>query len=139
MQQDQIDLIRTSFAGVLHKRAEMGRLFYERLFTIAPELRPLFRGDMDAQARKLMDTLAVAVSALRDPVALGATLRDLGQRHRGYGVEPAHYAKVGEALIWTLEKGVGPSFDARTRRAWIELYGNVVRGMEPASAAPAAA
>ena len=134
MQQADIDLIRASFAKVLPIKDEAGLLFYKRLFEIAPEVRPLFKDDIAEQARKLMDTLAVAVGALRDPAALSATLADLGQRHRRYGAQPAHYAKVGEALIWTLEKGLGPSFDAKTRHAWIALYGVVTAKMEPRAA-----
>lgn len=133
MTPQQIDIIRSSFAQVVYKRAELGLLFYERLFAIAPELKPLFKTDIREQARKLMDTLGVAVSALRDMPALTLTLQDLGRRHRGYGVSEKHYAKVGEALIWTLEKGLGPAFDAQTRTAWTELYRTVAATMEPHS------
>ncbi len=131
MTPDQTDIIRSSFADVLQQRDAAGRLFYERLFTIAPDLRPLFKGDIDAQARKLMDVLAVAVSALRDMPVLTKTLQELGRRHRGYGAQPHHYAKVGEALLWTLEKGLGPAFDGATRAAWTDLYGVVSSIMEP--------
>ena len=134
MQQADIDLVRASFAKVLHIRSEAGRLFYDRLFTIAPQVRPLFKTDIDEQARKLMDTLAIAVGALRDPAALTATLEDLGRRHRRYGAQPGHYAKVGEALLWTLEKGLGSSFDAKTRAAWVKLYDTVSEMMEPRAA-----
>jgi hemoglobin-like flavoprotein len=131
MTPQQVDLIRSSFAKVLHQRDAAGRLFYDRLFTIAPEVRSLFPDDINPQARKLMDTLAVAVNALRDAPTLTATLQDLGHRHRTYGVNPNHYAKVGEALLWTLEKGLGPSFDEPTREAWTALYGVVAATMEP--------
>jgi hemoglobin-like flavoprotein len=30
----------------------------------------------------------------------------LAQRHVSYGVKPDHYRVVGEALLWTLEKGL---------------------------------
>lgn len=131
MSPDQTKLIRSSFARVLYQKDAAGRLFYDRLFAIAPDLRPLFKMDIDEQARKLMDTLAVAVSALRDLPALTKALQDLGHRHRTYGVGPHHYAKVGEALLWTLEKGLGSAFDAPTRAAWTELYGVIAVTMEP--------
>lgn len=131
MTPDQISLIRSSFARAQYDGDALGTLFYERLFTIAPQLKPLFKGDIKVQGRKLMDTLAVAVSALRDMPKLTATLQDLGHRHRAYGVQPAHYAKVGEALIWTLERGLGAAFDAPTRAAWLHLYGVVCATMEP--------
>lgn len=131
MTPEQIDLVRSSFAKLLYDKEGAGRLFYDRLFTIAPELRPLFKIDIDGQGRKLMDTLGVAVSALRNMPALTSTLADLGKRHRGYGVKSGDYSKVGEALLWTLEKGLGPAFDAKTRDAWSELYVFVAAVMEP--------
>ena len=130
MTPQQIDLVRASFAKVLYQKETAGRLFYDRLFEIAPEVRPLFKTEIDVQARKLMDTLAVAVGALRDTPGLTATLQALGQRHDAYGAEPRHYARVGEALLWTLEKGLGPAFDSDTRAAWTALYGVVSTTMQ---------
>ena len=130
MTPEQVQLVRSSFAKIVYRKDEVGLLFYDRLFTIAPEVRPLFKSDVEAQSRKLMDTLAVAVNMLRDKDALLAVLADLGRRHRGYGVEAAHYAKVGEALLWTLEKGLGPAFDAPTRAAWVSLYATAAGAMQ---------
>ena len=130
MTPQEIDLVRASFAKVLYQKEAVGRLFYDRLFETAPEVRPLFKTEIDVQARKLMDTLGVAVGALRDTPGLVATLQALGRRHDGYGAEPRHYAKVGEALLWTLEKGLGPAFDADTRAAWTVLYGIVSSTMQ---------
>lgn len=131
MTPDHIDLIRSSFAKVFYDKDAAGRLFYDRLFIIAPELRPLFKTGIDVQGRKLMDTLSVAVSALRNMPALTSTLEDLGSRHRRYGVEPRHYAKVGEAMLWTLEKSLGPAFDTPVRAAWSQLFVFVSGVMEP--------
>jgi hemoglobin-like flavoprotein len=47
---------------------------------------------------------------------------DLGQRHKGYGMAAAHYAPVGAALLWTLEKGLGPDFTPEVKAAWNETY-----------------
>lgn len=134
MTPDQVQRVRSSFAKVVYRKDEVGRLFYARLFAIAPEVRPLFKGDVDVQSRKLMDTLAVAVNMLRDMNALSAILADLGRRHRGYGVEARHYAKVGEALVWTLGESLGSDFDESTRAAWVTLYGTAAAVMEPAVA-----
>jgi hemoglobin-like flavoprotein len=49
-------------------------------------------------------------------------VKDLGQRHKGYGVTAAHYAPVGAALLWTLEKGLGPDFTPEVKAAWTETY-----------------
>lgn len=137
MTPEQIQLVRLTFAQVMEKKMESGRLFYDRLFTIAPDTRPLFKDDINAQASKLMDTLAVAIGSLRDPAALTKVLTGLGQRHTAYGVRDEHYDKVGEALLWTLEKGLGAAFTPDAKMAWTQLYAAVANTMKSA-AAPAA-
>ena len=34
----------------------------------------------------------------------------------------AHYAPVGAALLWTLEKGLGPDFTPEVKAAWTDTY-----------------
>src|SRR5688572_19532974 len=70
MTPQQVNLIKSSFATIFFTRDESAKLFYDRLFTVAPRLRPLFKSDMESQGRKLMDTLSLAVTALRHPQSL---------------------------------------------------------------------
>jgi nitric oxide dioxygenase len=132
MTPEQIQLVRLSFVKVMDIKSAAGRLFYERLFTIAPEVRPMFKGDIGAQADKLMETLGVAVSALKNPSALSPILAQLAKRHAGYGVRDEHYDKVGEALLWTLEQGLGDAFTPAVKTAWADLYGHVSSTMKQA-------
>jgi hemoglobin-like flavoprotein len=46
----------------------------------------------------------------------------LGARHAGYGVKDQHYKVVGEALIWTLERGLADQFTPEVERAWVRVY-----------------
>jgi hemoglobin-like flavoprotein len=137
MTPEQVQLVRLSFVKVMDIKAEAGRMFYERLFTIAPEVRPMFKSDIGAQADKLMEMLGVAISLLKNPTALSRTLVQLAQRHNGYGVRDEHYEKVGEALLWTLERGLGEAFTPELHDAWCELYTFVASAMKQA-ARPAA-
>jgi nitric oxide dioxygenase len=120
--EEQIDLIQASFAEVRPISVEAARLFYARLFDIAPEVEPMFRGDMADQGAKLMATLGVVVSGLRNLGELMPTAADLAARHVTYGVTPRHYTPVGEALIWTLEQGLGETFTPAHRTAWETAY-----------------
>jgi nitric oxide dioxygenase len=115
-------LVQNSFRQVLPIAEQAAALFYARLFELDPSLRPLFRGDMAEQGRKLMRMLAIAVTALDRPETLVLTLRQLGARHVDYGVRDEHYATVGAALLWTLEKGLGPEFTPEARAAWTTTY-----------------
>ena len=118
----QIDLVQESFGKVLPIAEIAADMFYARLFELDPALRKLFKGDMKKQGGMLMSMIASAVRGLKDPNALIPVLTALGRRHAGYGVMDAHYTTVAEALLWTLEKGLGEQFDDETRKAWAAAY-----------------
>jgi hemoglobin-like flavoprotein len=139
MTPEQAQIIKLTFAQVMRDRDKVGRMFYDRLFSIAPEVKPLFKGDIAEQSRKLMDTLALAVGMLRDMPTLVMTLQGLAKRHVGYGVQDEHYDKVGEALLWTLERGLGDAFTAQVRDAWTALYVAVAKIMRDAAKGKSAA
>jgi hemoglobin-like flavoprotein len=114
-------------------------LFYERLFTLDPALRALFRGpDLSEQRKKLMQALTVAVRGLDRLDQLTPALEALGRRHAGYRVQSAHYGTVGEALLWTLEQGLGPAFTSEVRQAWAETYRVIATVMQRAAEAATA-
>jgi hemoglobin-like flavoprotein len=129
MTPQQIELVQTSFAKVTPMSDEAGRIFYGRLFNIAPEVRVLFRGDLDEQSRKLMAMLAAVVNGLRDLDTIVPAAEALAIRHLDYGIKAEHYKPVGEALLWTLEQGLGDDFDGPTRDAWETAFGMLTKVM----------
>ncbi len=122
MTPQQVELVQASFNKVVPIASTAADLFYNRLFEIEPETRPLFPADLSEQKGKLMSMLGTAVTNLHRLDAILPAVKDLGQRHKGYGVTTAQYAPVGAALIWTLEKGLGPDFTPEVRMAWTEAY-----------------
>ena len=117
-----IDLVQMSFAKVAPVDDGTGVLFYQRLFEIAPEVRPFFRGDIDEQGRMFMSMLTVAVNGLSTFDSIEPALRELAIRHVGYGVRPENYAPVGAALIWIMEQSLGDDFTDEVRSAWFAVY-----------------
>ncbi|GLI21255.1 nitric oxide dioxygenase [Xanthobacter flavus] len=130
----QIELIQDSFRKVVPIADTAAALFYGRLFEIAPEVKPLFKGDMSLQGAKLMATLGLVVAGLNDLSKIVPAAESLARKHVAYGVKDAHYAPVGAALIWTLERGLGPDFTPETKDAWVEAYGILSSVMIAASA-----
>jgi hemoglobin-like flavoprotein len=130
----EIHLIRKNFAEVERQAHVAALVFYRRLFTLEPRLRPLFKTDIEEQSRKLIEMLAAAVSLLEKPEALTAELETLGERHVNYGVQEAHYAIVGQALLGMLEEVLGDKFDAEAREVWTKLYGFIATAMQRGAA-----
>lgn len=134
MTHEQIALARSSFAQVIPIADTAAALFYGRLFELAPELRPLFKGELQEQGRKLMRMIGLAVKGLDRWETLAPVLRDLGQRHEQYGVREQDYDTVGASLLWTLEQGLGPSFTPEVKAAWVAVYTQLAGAMQCASA-----
>jgi methyl-accepting chemotaxis protein len=101
---------------------EAAALFYRNLFEADPALQPLFKGDMEEQGKKLMQMIGAAGEKLSDLDSLVPILQSLAIRHKGYGVNTAHYETVGAALMKTLEQGLGPTFTSQVRASWSEVY-----------------
>ena len=77
-------LVRESFAKVTPIAPAAAAMFYDRLFVLDPALRPLFKGDMAEQGRKLMSMIGVAVANLGKLDVIVPAVRDLGRRHAGW-------------------------------------------------------
>ena len=131
---EQVALVQNSFAAIAPIADDAAALFYRRLFELDPSLQAMFKGDMTEQRKKLMHMLTLAVKGLNRLEQLVPVVEDLGRRHVGYGVEDRHYETVGEALLWTLEKGLGPAFTPETKEAWVTVYGLLATTMKSAAA-----
>jgi hemoglobin-like flavoprotein len=136
MTPEQIKLVQESFAKVAPIAPQAAALFYGRLFEIAPEVKPLFKGDIEEQGRKLMQVIATAVGALDRLGDIVPTVQDLGRRHVAYGVTDAHYDAVAEALLWTLGKGLGDAFTPAVEEAWTITYTVLADTMKAAAKQP---
>ncbi len=122
MKVDQITLVQDTFDKIRPISEKAAELFYNRLFQLNPSLESLFKGNIKAQGIMLMQMLDYAVTCLDKPDALIPTIQDLGKRHVGYGVIEEYYETVGEALLWTLEQGLGRDFTPDVKDAWAAAY-----------------
>jgi len=127
-------LVKDSWRMVVPIAETAADLFYKRLFELRPDYRAYFKGDMASQKRKLIAMLSFIVkavdwpdSAWREQVAaendLFLIVLALGRRHSDlYGIPDSTYDTVGEALLWTLDYGLGKAFTPDVRAAWTQLY-----------------
>lgn len=109
--------------------AILGDVFYERLFSQHPALRSMFKGSMTSQYQKFVDMLSMIVARIDRPDSIAAEISQLAQSHERYGVKPAHYIAVREALLWTLERGLGNDWNDEVERAWVACYDVLTQAM----------
>jgi hemoglobin-like flavoprotein len=134
MEQQTIDTVQSTWAKVTPIADQAASLFYNKLFEMDPSVKPLFKGNMTIQGRKLMNMITTAVNGLDDINTLIPAVQDLGVRHIRYGVVDAHYDTVGGALLWTLEQGLGDGWTPEVQSAWTDVYGTLASVMKDAAA-----
>ena len=130
----QITLVQKSWKQVMPISSTAAEIFYAKLFSLDPALKPLFKGDMKEQGRKLMSIISVAVNGLSQLETIVPAVQDLGRRHKGYGVKAEHYDTVASALVWTLGQGLGDAFTPQVKEAWVTTYGVLAKTMKDAAA-----
>ena len=133
----QIGLIGVTWDKVLPIADTAAELFYGKLFELDPELKPLFKGDLKEQGKKLMTMIDTVVKSLDNLDAVVPAAQESGVRHAGYGVKDEDYNTVAEALLWTLGQGLGDDFTDEVKEAWTAAY--VVLSTTMKDAAKAAA
>lgn len=131
---EQKGLVQSSFKKLQPHADKAAKMFYEKLFETAPELKAMFQSDPGDQATLFMSMLKTAVSGLDNPHKLIPDLEELGRRHGGYGVSDADYDPFGGALLWMLKENLAEAFTDETQQAWIAVYELISGIMSQASA-----
>jgi hemoglobin-like flavoprotein len=138
---EQKAIVEETWAKAAALGAEtVGVLLFKQIFEIAPEALMLFsfkdEPDLYESEKlknhgiKVVTTVGSAVSLLDDLEKLVPILTGLGKKHVNYGVHPAHYAVVGQALLQTLAAGLGEnSFTPQAKEAWVAVWGVVSNTM----------
>ena len=133
MDAHKIDLVQQSFEKVAGLGLKAAELFYSELFAIDPSLRAMFKGSMQEQHKKLLAALALVVRSLHAPEKIIGPVEKLAVKHLDYGVKPEHYTYVGNALLRTLKKGLGPKFTPELCDAWVDAFRMLAQVMKKAA------
>lgn len=125
-------LLKDNFALVASHGEDVAAYFYADLFDRDPALRAMFPGNMEKQRQMLLSALSHVVSVVDDASVLVPYLRELGLRHRGYGVTAEHFPAVGASLLATLRHFSGDTWSPAIGKEWAEAYAVVSQVMQEA-------
>ncbi len=134
MTPNEIELIRKSFAKVAPIADAAAAIFYEKLFAYDPSVRPMFKGDISEQGKKLISVLATVVQNLdkletiEGAVAVwdtqdAGTLLDLGVER-----SVAPHAIPGQAQLAQIGYREGAWYPARDPHMKGERVGESIGG-----------
>jgi hemoglobin-like flavoprotein len=151
-----IQLVEQTFAKAAALGPDtVGKVIFTKFFAKAPEALQTFSfkdepldwaADRKATAHVtgVVATVATAVGLLRDLPTLVPVLQGIGVKHHelsiakkngetyGFGVIPAHYGTLGEAIVESLAIALGPDFTEPVKNAWLKIYTTIVTVWEGA-------
>lgn len=133
METKTIELVQGTFGKVAPIADQAAEIFYGKLFEKDPSLKPMFKGDMKDQGKKLMSMIGTAVTGLNNLEAIVPAVQNLGKGHVTYGVQNKDYDTVGAALLETLDVGLGEEFTPEVKEAWTEVYTVLATTMKDAA------
>ena len=120
----QIAAVQASWNKVIPIQDTAAMMLYTRLFELDPNAAKLFAGPITDQGRKLMAMIGSTVLGLDETAAVIPAIESLGRRHKlQYQVTAEDYDTVGQALLWMLEKALGPELSEEAQAAWVAVYG----------------
>lgn len=147
---EQIALVQTSWKRLAPIREQAAGLLCARIEELDPGIGALFRqapGALSAprvtvprppcSVQSALHGFGGLVHQLHEPAAWMPLARELGRQYRAIGLRSGHYATVAVALLWTLEKALGPDFTPALRDAWTASYMEIASCLKDAALASA--
>ena len=134
MKPEEIEQINNSWQSIVLMGDTAIQMFYRRLFAIDASAHALFSdSNMPEQRVKFLETFGLFIANIEDLESCRTKLEDLGRRHAAYGVEEHHYESVRQALVSTIESGLGQILDKEARAAWNNAYDAITEPMKRAA------
>jgi hemoglobin-like flavoprotein len=126
---DSALLVQSTIGVLVQHQKRFTNELYRRLFALAPGAQALFRSDMESQGMMLSHMLELLVYAMSRPETMTLGLRDLGQRHDGYGVVADYYPAFRQAFLESARVVLDEKYTLQVERAWSDTLDMIIRTM----------
>jgi NAD(P)H-flavin reductase/hemoglobin-like flavoprotein len=127
-------LLVASLEAIVSPADEVVRSFYAKLFLGRAYLRGMFPPGLRAGSDRLFSALIGLADQLDRLDEMVPALEQLGRDHRKYGIRPAHYDAVRDAMIGALREHAGDGWRPEHEAAWRRAYGFAAGVMQAAEA-----
>ena len=127
--EEQVEIIRDSYQRLVPEIDRVSQEFYKDLFGREPEIKALFREDLEEQGMRFMAAIGLIVENLDDPERLNQKVDLLSEGHAAFRIKPAAYRSMEEALIDTFAHALGEKFTNPVELAWRSAFRQVCDAM----------
>ncbi|MGE0373258.1 MAG: globin domain-containing protein [Gammaproteobacteria bacterium] len=127
-------LVTESFRRIEPVFGLAGRIFHDRLWTLAPELEHRMGGEAATHREMFMEVMSLFTSALADAAHRAEALRILARWHARHGIRSADLQVMEDAFVWMLHQAIGDGLNAEQRQAWRAAFAIFASGLECAIA-----
>eukprot|EP01041_Mallomonas_annulata_P011483 gene11483-24012_t len=102
-------------------------LFYNRLFEVCPNAKPIFiNSSMVTNSKLIACLISSALNAFKDKDHIKSKIAHCASDNAKRGLKAEYYGDMGLALFWALEQVIGDPFDSLAKQAWIKLYSHLL-------------
>ena len=102
---------------------EISDRFFERLFSVAPDLQTFFTKPKKMQFVMFAKAMDLIVRSVSDAKVMEVDLKAIAMRHIKYDIRSEHLEVFGSVLLQTLGEAAGPAhWDEDIEAAWGEIY-----------------
>lgn len=97
-------------------------IFYESMFKTYPEIKPLFKSDMESQRIKLLNTLNLVINSIQDFEEMKESLLELGIVHKDLGIDAPMYDIVISNSVIALKMASNNTTTPEEEKAWEQAF-----------------
>ena len=126
LDQNTIDIIKSTVPVLKEHGLEITTTFYKNLFANNPEVKSLFNMDRQAsgeQPKALAMTVLAAAENIDNLPTLLPAVRKIGEIHCNSLVKEEHYPIVGATLLGAIKEVLGDAATDEIIDAWDKAYG----------------
>ncbi|MFS1513702.1 NO-inducible flavohemoprotein [Chengkuizengella sp. SCS-71B] len=126
MNQDTINIIKSTVPVLQEHGEEITSHFYKIMFSNHPELLNIFNHANQKQGRQqkaLAGSVLAAAANIDNLEAILPIVKTIGHKHRSLGIKPEQYPIVGKHLLLAIKEVLGDAATDEILSAWEEAYG----------------
>ena len=125
LNQNTIDIIKSTVPVLKEHGVEITTTFYKRMFANNPEIKAMFNMDKQEsgeQPKALAMAILAAAQNIDNLEAILPAVKGMAKAHVNASVKPEHYPIIGENLLAAIKEVLKDAATEEILNAWAEAY-----------------